>query len=255
MAARVTSQRRSGGWRATATDAGRSRRRPSFERTYRTYVDTYRTYAPPPCQVRLRGAMLRRWPNARRCPRTRRGAATWRWGELDALEQIKRDSEVLDSRAIAVGPFARLDAERRRRARRQDARRDHEPVRQPGRVPGRDDGAGARASATGSSRSSTRRRPTSRTPAPGSTPSSPASPRAGRSTAREPAVDYADAVGAVAERRALRDVERARQRAEHGRAHAVGRAARPRSAARWSTSACSCVTARRSTISRVRSRA
>jgi hypothetical protein len=31
-------------------------------------------------------------------------------GELAALEQIKRDSETLDGRAIAVGPFARLDS-------------------------------------------------------------------------------------------------------------------------------------------------
>jgi hypothetical protein len=31
-------------------------------------------------------------------------------GELVALQQIKRDSELLDDRSIAVGPFARLDA-------------------------------------------------------------------------------------------------------------------------------------------------
>jgi hypothetical protein len=31
-------------------------------------------------------------------------------GELVALEQIQRDSELLDAAAIAVGPFARLDA-------------------------------------------------------------------------------------------------------------------------------------------------
>jgi hypothetical protein len=31
-------------------------------------------------------------------------------GELAVLEQIKRDSEQLDDRAIAIGPFARLDA-------------------------------------------------------------------------------------------------------------------------------------------------
>ena len=31
-------------------------------------------------------------------------------GELAALEQIRRDSEALDEHAIAVGPFARLDA-------------------------------------------------------------------------------------------------------------------------------------------------
>jgi hypothetical protein len=31
-------------------------------------------------------------------------------GELMVLEQIKRDSELLDGEAIAVGPFARLDA-------------------------------------------------------------------------------------------------------------------------------------------------
>ena len=31
-------------------------------------------------------------------------------GELAALEQIKRDSEALDRRSLAVGPFARLDA-------------------------------------------------------------------------------------------------------------------------------------------------
>ena len=31
-------------------------------------------------------------------------------GQLAALQQIKRDSEALDRRSIAVGPFARLDA-------------------------------------------------------------------------------------------------------------------------------------------------
>jgi hypothetical protein len=31
-------------------------------------------------------------------------------GELAALEQIRRDSETLDGRAIAIGPFARLDS-------------------------------------------------------------------------------------------------------------------------------------------------
>jgi hypothetical protein len=31
-------------------------------------------------------------------------------GELVALQQIKRDSELLDDRSIAVGPFARLDS-------------------------------------------------------------------------------------------------------------------------------------------------
>jgi hypothetical protein len=31
-------------------------------------------------------------------------------GELAALEQIRRDAEALDRRAIAIGPFARLDA-------------------------------------------------------------------------------------------------------------------------------------------------
>jgi hypothetical protein len=31
-------------------------------------------------------------------------------GELVALQQIKRDSELLDDRSIAVGPFARIDA-------------------------------------------------------------------------------------------------------------------------------------------------
>ena len=31
-------------------------------------------------------------------------------GQLTALQQIKRDSEALDRRSIAVGPFARLDA-------------------------------------------------------------------------------------------------------------------------------------------------
>src|SRR3954453_461492 len=31
-------------------------------------------------------------------------------GQVAALEQIRRDSEALDRRSIAVGPFARLDA-------------------------------------------------------------------------------------------------------------------------------------------------
>ena len=49
-------------------------------------------------------------PAARRCPGTRRVAATSRSGSSPRCEQIKRDSEALDRRSIAVGPFARLDA-------------------------------------------------------------------------------------------------------------------------------------------------
>ena len=72
-------------------------------------------------------------------------------GQLAALEQIKRDSELLDKRSTAVGPFARLDAGA-------VAGRDGktrgviiEPVREPGRLPGRDDGSGRSTPATGSS--------------------------------------------------------------------------------------------------------
>ena len=112
-------------------------------------------------------------------------------GQLAALEQIKRDSEALDRRSIAVGPFARLDAGAVAEPRRQDARRDLEPVRQPGRLPGRDDGAGARRGRLDRAARATPRPPTIPTPAPGSTRCSPPSRRAGRSRARRPKVDYA----------------------------------------------------------------
>ena len=65
---------------------------------------TYRTYVTPTGQVDS--------PSMARSTLSR-DAARRRYveiGELAALEQIRRDSEALDERALAVGPFARLDA-------------------------------------------------------------------------------------------------------------------------------------------------
>ena len=178
-----------------------------------------------------------------RLPRTTRAAATPRSGSSRRSQQIKRDSEALDRRSIAVGPFARLDAgavaerdgktrgvishlfgsqaafqaetmERRARRRRLDRagraprpaehRRRGRLARRPARRPG-----GARAA-----------------------------PR------RAPADRLRDAVGAVAEHRPLRAVERAHQRAEPRGAPAVDRPARAGvRARRSSTSGCGCATA------------
>ena len=80
-------------------------------RTYRTYVDTYRTYATPACQVRFAVQWLRSDRAGRSTlPRDEARRRYVEMGQLAALQQIKRDSEALDRRSTAVGPFARLDA-------------------------------------------------------------------------------------------------------------------------------------------------
>ena len=79
--------------------------------TYGTYVNTYRTYATPRCQVRFAVRWLRSDPPAARTlPKDEARRRYVEMGQLAALQQIKRDSEALDRRSIAVGPFARLDA-------------------------------------------------------------------------------------------------------------------------------------------------
>jgi len=90
-------------------------------RTYRTYVNTYRTYLHHQSQVdsvrTVRTLTERAWVIAEN-QQSRRSTlpkeeARRRYveiGELVALEQIKKDSESLDDHSIAVGPFARLDA-------------------------------------------------------------------------------------------------------------------------------------------------
>ena len=47
---------------------------------------------------------------ARRCSRHEARHRYIEIGELVALEQIKTDSEALDAGTVAIGPFARLDA-------------------------------------------------------------------------------------------------------------------------------------------------
>ena len=78
-------------------------------------------------------------------------------GELVALEQIRKDSEVLDRQSIPVGPFARLDAGRwpRTTARRAAPSRTSSAARRPSR-PRR--WRSPCAPATGSPSSSTRSR-------------------------------------------------------------------------------------------------
>ena len=59
------------------------------------------------------GAGRHHTPQARVARRSARHEARHRYveiGELVALEQIKTDSEALDAGSVAIGPFARLDA-------------------------------------------------------------------------------------------------------------------------------------------------
>ena len=236
----------------------------SFRQTGTQCVDTYvpyvRKYVPyvrtSGCQVRFAVQWLRSDPPAaRRCPRTRLAAATPRWASSRRCEQIKRDSEALDRRSIAVGPFARLDAgavaerdgktrgvishlfgnqaafQAETMERALDAGDWIEQLELPGaRRPRRRRRLG---------RGAVRRRV------------------GARAAARHPAAGrLRGAVGAVAEHRALRPVERAHQRAEHGGARAVGPPARAaRSATRSTTSDGGCAMAWRSPTSRARPRA
>ena len=83
----------------------------SCVRTVRTYLDTYRTYP----DVRRQGyaAAIARQPPSRARSTLGKEAARARYvemGELAVLEQIREDARALDERALAVGPFARLDA-------------------------------------------------------------------------------------------------------------------------------------------------
>jgi len=94
---------------------------PFHERTYRTYVNTYRTYGRPGSQVdsvrtvrtlteEARVIAEKHQPRRSTLPKEEARRRYVEIGELVALEQIKKDSESLDDHAIAVGPFARLDA-------------------------------------------------------------------------------------------------------------------------------------------------
>jgi len=68
-----------------------------------TRIGTYRTHVsrrPPIADFRSRSTLPK--PEARQ--------RYVEIGELVALEQIRKDSEALDDRSIALGPFARLDA-------------------------------------------------------------------------------------------------------------------------------------------------
>ncbi len=81
------------------------------------YVDTYRTYESRKVKVSLgeyrQGALISA-PNPRptrsRLPQEEARQRYVEIGEVVALEQIRKDSETLDLYSIAVGPFARLDA-------------------------------------------------------------------------------------------------------------------------------------------------
>ena len=173
-------------------------------------------------------------------------------GQLAALQQIKRDSEALDRRSIAVGPFARLDAndvaERDGKtrgvishlfgsqsafqvetmARALDAGDWIEQLEFP--APADHPDAGAWVEALFAAESAR-----------------------GPQRGARPKVDYAALWALWLSAVPVRPVERARQRAEHGGAGAVDRAARARvRRRRSSTSACGCARASRSPTWRAR---
>ena len=260
VAPRVASQRRERGRVESGREHVHGRRSFRTERDRAsgdTYVRYVRKYVPyvrnAGVSSTLRGAMA---------PKRRAGRSTLPRDEARA--PLRRDGAARGAAADQArlrGARPALDRgrpvraarrRRRRRARRQDARRDLPPVRQPGRVPGRDDGARARRRRLDrAARAPRARRPSRRG-------------RVGRGAVRRrvgarPAARRAaagrlrDAVGAVAEHGALRPLERAHQRAEHGGARAVGRAcSSARSARRSSTSACGCARASRSPTSPAR---
>jgi hypothetical protein len=66
------------------------------------YVDTYRMYA-----KRVKSSPQRRRSSLSKPEARRRYIEI---GELVALERIRMDSDLLDEQSIAIGPFARLDA-------------------------------------------------------------------------------------------------------------------------------------------------
>ena len=117
------------------------------------YVDTYGTYA-------IRAATMPRSPGASAaaapCPSDEARRRYVEIGELAALEQIRDDPARSTAGSLAVGPFARLDANAVAAPDGKTRGAHHQPVRQPGRVPGRDDGAGARRRRAASRGSSTR---------------------------------------------------------------------------------------------------
>ena len=97
----------------TAATADREERRSHEVLSKRGYVPYVSSYVPY-VRTSAKSSSLRAMSQpARRRSALPKDAARERYvemGELAALEQIRRDSEALDARAIAVGPFARLDA-------------------------------------------------------------------------------------------------------------------------------------------------
>jgi hypothetical protein len=79
-------------------------------RTYRTYVDTYGTYADLRSQVGSRVIAAHIAPKRSTLPKDEARRRYVELAELAVLEQIEEDSRRLDREALAVGPFARLDA-------------------------------------------------------------------------------------------------------------------------------------------------
>ena len=176
-------------------------------------------------------------------------------GQLAALEQIKRDSELLDKRSTAVGPFARLDA---------------------GAVAGRDGKTRGVISNLFGSQAAFQAETMERAldagdwiesleyPAPADHPDAGAwldalfAARVGARAApgRQAEGRLRLAVGAVAEHRPLRRLEQAHQRAQHGGERAVDAPARAglRRGDR-ALRARGCATARRSPTSPARWRA
>ena len=81
--------------------------------TYGTYVDTNGTYVPRAVnsfEPDYREPAVTTPPRALDAPRPATLHRYVEIGELVALEQIKTDSEALDAGSVAIGPFARLDA-------------------------------------------------------------------------------------------------------------------------------------------------
>ena len=74
------------------------------------YVYTYRTYQTAASQATLGGIAVDPQHGRSRLSPAEARKRYVEIGEQSALEQIRADSEELDRRSIAIGPFARLDA-------------------------------------------------------------------------------------------------------------------------------------------------
>ena len=194
------------------------------------YVPYVRRYVPYVRMSALSSSLPRR--GALNLPRDEARRRYVDAGELAVLEQIRIDSGTLDERSIAVGPFSRLDAgvvaasdgktrgaitnlfgsQAAYQAETMELALSAGDWIEQLAYPAPEDFADAGRLA--------RRAPRA------------ASPSAARGTAPSPTRRLRLPVGAVAERRALRDVERPRRRAQPRGARPVGRAARARVHAR-----------------------